>query len=82
MQFGRPITLNLPYGLMSVVARCWLLFITYTSFCFVSPLFLFLSHTYVCSLMSVVLYALLVMSYAWEVQALLNLPIDVLILVW
>ena len=41
------------------------------------PLFLFLFSTYVCSLMSVVFYALLLVSYAWEVEALLDLPIDV-----
>ena len=39
------------------------------------PLFLFLFSTYVCSLMSVVFYALLVVSYAWEVEALFDLPI-------
>ena len=41
----------------------------------------FVSVFYLCSLMSVVFYALLV-SYAWEVQVLLDLPLDVLILVW
>ena len=46
------------------------------------PLFLFLFSTYVCSLMSAMFYALLLVSYAWEVETLFDLPINVLILVW
>ena len=32
--------------------------------------------------MPVMFYALLVVSYAWEVEALFDLPINILILVW
>ena len=46
------------------------------------PLFLFLFSPYVCSLMSAMFYALLLVSYAWEVEALFDLPINALILVW
>ena len=89
MLFERPVTPNLPYGLMSVVAGVGF-YALYIHHFVLSSVFLqrrpsasvFVSVFYLCSLMSVVFYALLVASYAWEVQALLDLPIDVLILVW